>query len=139
MPILNYTTAVPAARSIGEIQERLATHGADAITVRYVEREPVALVFTLDTAAGVFAYRLPANIDAVARLLARAPRATKTRAQAVRVAWRILKDWVEAQVAIIEAGLVSMDQVFLPYLETRPGGPSLYEAFQAHGRILLNM
>lgn len=34
---------------------------------------------------------------------------------ATRVAWRIIKDWIEAQLAIVEAGMVDMAEVFLPY------------------------
>ena len=32
------------------------------------------------------------------------------------MAWRILKDWIEAQLAIVQAGLVTIDEVMLPYL-----------------------
>ncbi len=53
------------------------------------------------------------------------------------MAWRIIKDWVEAQTAIIQAGMVTLTQVFLPYLETTPGGPLLYEAYVDHGMKLL--
>lgn len=133
MPILNYTTTVPASRSLGEIQERLAAHGADAVTIRYVEREPVALTFTLRTKLGEQTYRLPADIDHMAVLLDRIPRATKTRAQATRVAWRIIKDWVEAQLALIEARQASLDQIMLPYAEVpNGGGTTVYEAYVQH-------
>ena len=48
-----------------------------------------------------------------------------------------LKDWVEAQAAIIEAGMVTMEQVMLPYLEVRPDGTTLYQAYLTEGRKLL--
>lgn len=44
---------------------------------------------------------------------------------------------MEAQTAIIQAGMVSMDQIMLPFLETAPGGPLLYEAYVDHGMKLL--
>ncbi len=34
---------------------------------------------------------------------------------AARVAWRIIKDWVAAQLAIVESGMVEIAEVFLPY------------------------
>ena len=135
MPILNYTSTVAATRSLAEIQQRLAAHGAQAVTVVYEEREPIALAFTIEAQT----FRLPANIDAMETILQRIPRATKTRAQACRVAWRIIKDWVEAQLALIEARQVSLEQVMLPYLELRPGGPTLYEAYLREGRKLLGV
>ena len=35
MPILNYTTTVPAARTVGEVQALLAGAGASAIMLQY--------------------------------------------------------------------------------------------------------
>lgn len=136
MPLLNYSTVVAASRSLGEIQDRLARHGASAVTVVYADREPVALTFTLLTPVGPQTYRLPANIPAIERLLASSPRATKTRAQATRVAWRIIKDWVEAQLALIEAEQATLDQAMLPYLEIAPGRV-LYDAYLENGVRLL--
>ena len=46
----------------------------------------------------------------------------------VRVAWRILKDWVAAQLAIVETEMVSLDEVMLPYLRS-DDGRTLYELF----------
>lgn len=40
----------------------------------------------------------------------------KIKKQAAMTAWRILKDWVAAQLAIIETEMVVIEQVFLPYL-----------------------
>lgn len=48
-------------------------------------------------------------------------------AQAARVGWRILKDWIEAQLALIETGMVTIEQVFLPYVQNDKG-QTLYEA-----------
>ena len=43
------------------------------------------------------------------------------RAQAVRVAWRIVKDWVEAQMALVETQMVTTAEVFLPYAVMKDG------------------
>jgi hypothetical protein len=50
----------------------------------------------------------------------------RTLEQALRVSWRILKDWVEAQIAIVETKMVQIEQVFLPYA-IMPDGRMLYE------------
>ena len=44
-----------------------------------------------------------------------------TREQAERVAWRILKDWVEAQMALIDIEMARFEEVFLPYIQTNNG------------------
>lgn len=45
--------------------------------------------------------------------------------------WRIINDWVEAQLAIIETDMVSLDQVFLPYMSVEPNR-SLYQVIAAN-------
>lgn len=51
-----------------------------------------------------------------------------TKEQALRVSWRILKDWIVAQMAIIQAKLASLTQVFLPYIVAKDG-KTLFEKF----------
>lgn len=49
--------------------------------------------------------------------------------QAERTAWRNVRDWIMAQMAIVEAGQVQIDEVFLPYL-TDGKGRTLYQLYQ---------
>jgi hypothetical protein len=132
MPILNYTTTIAADKTLGEIQTILARHDASSILIEYANRQPVAVSFLAPTNHGPRGFRLPANVDAVAEVLERQARAGQVpkrfanREQAARVAWRIVKDWLEAQMAIIEAGMVTLDEVMLPYL-TEPDGRTLYQ------------
>ena len=42
------------------------------------------------------------------------------------VCWRILRAWIEAQTALIQIGLVKVEQVFLPYAQSA-SGETLYE------------
>lgn len=51
-----------------------------------------------------------------------------------RVAWRIVKDWVEAQMALIESGLAELPEVFLPYA-VKPDGRTVYDEFK--GNLLM--
>jgi hypothetical protein len=138
MPILNYTTEVPAARTVGQIQTILAEAGADQILAEYRDKRVVALSFTTDTPVGPQAFRLPADPARVFAVLKRqrvAPRYA-TMEQAERVAWRIVKNWIEAQLAIIQTEMVTLDQVMLPYMRTA-GGETLYERYLGQGLRLL--
>ena len=58
------------------------------------------------------------------------PRRFVTREQAARVGWRIIKNWLEAQLALIETQMVSLAQVMLPYMQVGQTGQSLYEAWR---------
>jgi hypothetical protein len=129
MSILNFTTKVPVARTVAEIERKLAKAKAEAILKEYdSDGTVVALSFRIATEFGILTFRLPANIQRVYQVVrdGRIPRSQRTREQAARIAWRIVKDWTEAQLAMIEAGLVELTQVFLPYVQA-PDGQTLYE------------
>lgn len=133
-PLLNYTTQIEAVKTVGEIQGILAGHGAKSVLVDYSDDGQVeALAFKVLTPQGDIGIRLPIDPDAVLKVLTeqnrlgRVPRRYINRAQAVRVAWRIVKDWVQAQMAILETEMVRMEQIFLPYVMTQ-SGRTLYEA-----------
>lgn len=64
------------------------------------------------------------------------PRSLKTREQAARVAWRILKDWIFAQIAIVQAEQADMAEVFLPYAQNDLG-ETLYDRIKGSGFLQL--
>jgi hypothetical protein len=136
MPILNYSTAVSADRTATQIQARLVKARAQAVMFEYdAEGVLTHIAFRVPTQHGVIAFRLPANVDGVYQTMAkepRVPRAKKTREQAARVAWRICRTWVEAQLAVIEAGMATLPEVFLPYAQL-PGGETVYQRFERGG------
>ena len=129
MPILNYTTKITPIKTIGEITQTLVGAGANKIIVDYENAQPVSLNFQLQHKGQNIFFALPANYKGVLNVLKTQKGVTKSlqnEEQAIRVAWRILKTWVDAQVAIIEAELVTPAQVFLPYAITNKGN-TLYE------------
>lgn len=130
MPLLNYTTKVDIYTTLGAIQGQLVKHGAKKILQDYDENGKIlALSFMIDTPNGTRGIRLPANVDAVYAVL-RKQRVKCDRDQAERVAWRIVKDWVEAQMAILESEMVQMDEIFLPYMLDDKGKHTLFEAYR---------
>jgi hypothetical protein len=132
-PIANYSTTVTALKSIGEIQNILVYHGAKHILIDYENGEPVGLAFIVATPYGDTPFRLPANIEKVEAVLNKQRVRSKAgRELAARVAWRILKDWVRAQMAIEETEMVTIDQIFLPYMQVGKGGKILYEVMLDH-------
>ena len=129
MAIKNYTTKVDAYTSIGEIQGALARHGATKIMIDYDNGKPQAIAFGIDTPVGPRGFRLPAAVDGTLRVFA-AQKIRADREQAEMTAWRNVRDWVLAQMAIIEAGMASVDEVFLPYL-TDGHGNTLYSLYSS--------
>ncbi len=130
MPILNYTTSVDVNKTMAEIQTCLAKRKVQAMMTEYDGfGAPSALSFRVTTPFGMMSYRLPANVDKVLKVLERqkgVPYRLATKDQAARVAWRIVKVWIEAQCAFIESEMVTLDQVFLPYAQDSTG-QTVYE------------
>lgn len=135
MALKNYTTNISSGRTIGEIQQILSKHGATAIMTEYKDGEATALSFKINTTKGEVGIKLPSNIDRVLKVLKSQKQKNgqikDTKEQATRVAWRIIKDWIEAQMAILEIEMVDMEEIFLPYVINR-NGQTLYQAFQSN-------
>jgi hypothetical protein len=132
-PIANYSTDVKASKSIKEIENMLVAHGAKLILTDYDQGEPIGLAFIVATPFGEVPFRMPANIERVkAVLVKQRVRVEVSQELASRVAWRILKDWVRAQMAILDAQMVTVDQIFLPYMEAGEGGKTLYDYMLDH-------
>ena len=89
--IANYSTTVPALKSIREIQGILVAHGAKSIIMDYDNSEPIGLSFLVETPYGDTPFKLPANIEKIQAVLNRQHVRSRTpRDMAVRVGWRIL-------------------------------------------------
>lgn len=139
MPLLNYTTSVTTEKTVGEIQKLLVKAGARAILYDYDDNGNInALSFKLKLNDVEVGFRLPTDYRPVLRIInddPKVPGRLKTNEQALRVAWRIVKDWVEAQLAIVETKMVKTEQVFLPYMVTG-NNKTLYERVAENPRLL---
>lgn len=123
MPIKNYTTKVPASNTVGEIQAILAKHGACRVMLDYGDGGRVLSVSF--AVSGVGSFQLPARSEAVMRVM-REQGINADFERAERVAWRNVKDWIDAQMAIVETGQAEIGEVMLPYMLR--DGVTLYEA-----------
>ena len=138
MPIKNYTTVVPANRSITEIQDTLVKHGATGVLYKYEQGTGriEALQFLLRIKNKDVTFSLPVHWKQFQRVLANQQVSKwKDEDDVYRVAWRNIRDWVMAQLALYETEIVEMPQVFLPFA-TDAKGQTLYEKM-VDGKFLL--
>jgi hypothetical protein len=142
MPILNYTTKINEHKTVSEIQSILSRKGANRVSIEYVGGSPEAVVFEYQVQGNAIPFRLPCKFEGVRKaMLAEVPKVSRSKrdrdpafaAQARRVAWRIIKDWIAAQLALIEAGQAELAEVFFPYVVVNASGKTLYEEFKADG------
>ncbi len=142
--LFTYTTKIEASKTIAEIQENLVAHGAKSVMADYTDHGTIeALSFMIVTPEKkIMAIRLPCDPKPVYEVLKRQaeerkiPRGIVDEPQALRVAWRIVKYWVEAQMALLETQMVKMEQIFLPYAIVK-GGRTLFEAMKEDKYALL--
>lgn len=134
MSLLNYTTQIQVEKTVAEISKALAQAKAQGVLTEYgPDGVLTAISFRVMRPYGMMSFRLPANVDKVFAVISRdkhIPPKLRTREQASRVAWRIVKDWLEAQLAMTRAEMVAIEQVFLPYAQNEEG-VTLYEALKA--------
>lgn len=131
MSLLNYTTKIDPDKTAQEIAKCLSLHGAQAVLTEYDEKESIvsAISFKVKMGEQSMSFRLPCDWKPVYEVMTRDKAWRESndskykqrmesdwRLQAVRTAWRIVKDWVEAQMALVETQMVTTSQVFLPYM-----------------------
>lgn len=135
MAILNYTTTVDSFKTVSEIEYILMKHKAKSIMKNYEGESITGLSFLIDTGIQQIPVRLPVKVDECLKVLKKEKRENPrkqikdTREQAERVAWRILKDWVEAQMALLDIEMVKFEEIFLPYIEIS-SGQTIYQALE---------
>lgn len=132
---------MPAARSISYIEAKLIQHGAKQIMKTYDENQRLkAIFFSINIAGNDMSFKLPANVQQCEKVLlsnlssrARPDTRKKVPQQAERTAWKILQDWVEAQMAMIELAQIEVMEVFLPYLYDGQKDQTFFEQIKSKG------
>ncbi len=135
MGLLNYTTKIDADKTAQEIAKCLSLHGASAVLTEYDEKEQIvsSISFRIKLNDQLMSFKLPCDYRPVLDILNKQTKSyskydsryekqqAERKLQAVRTAWRIVKNWVEAQCALIETQMVTTAQVFLPYAVAKDG------------------
>lgn len=140
MPILNYTTKIESYKTITQIQQILSKKGASKMIIdNDPAGNPISLTFCLTWNGVLTGYCLPCNFKGVLQSMKKSNKVTRklcTDEQALRVGWRIVKTWTESQLALVEAELATIQELFLPYALTK-GGTTLYKMLESDNHLLL--
>ncbi len=119
MPIMNYSTEITVEKSMGEVIGALTRRGVTRISSLFNDDGPAGVAFTMQTEYGIREFELPVRTAGVLAAMKADPKVSRAKCtpeQAARVAWRIAKDWLAAQSALIDADLASLDEVMFPYM-----------------------
>ncbi len=135
----NYTSDVPVSQTIYRIEQVLIKCGVTGIAKEYAgtDGEIIAVSFHVESPSGMLSIRLPADKEKATQALwldyvdgdkltdkgdelhwntrKRKKRSDFTE-QGARTAWKIVQDWVEVQMSMIQLQQADTLQVFLPYV-----------------------
>jgi hypothetical protein len=125
------TTHIAAEQTVTEIQRVLGIYGAAAIRTDYENKEVTSVSFLLKIGAQEIPFKLPCRWEPIfnhlqKKRIRRRKKEDDDRAQSKRIAWRQILRWVEAQLALVDTEMVSMQEVFMPYIQIGKG-KTLYE------------
>jgi len=150
MPLLNYTTQISVEKTIGEIEKMLSQSGAEKIMKEYdKEGNCESIAFIIATEKGKIPFKLPMNLKAVMQTINnqtgefKNTKYGKTRLipqkfyndfeQSARVGWRIIRDWLEAQLALYFLQMVKVEEIFLPYMYSEKLGKTMFQIMEEKG------
>lgn len=152
----NYTSDVPVSVTVGRIENVLIRCGVSAIAKEYtgVNGEIAALTFKIQLdGSPAWPIRFPVNKEQALQALwlnyadgeeladngnsikwgGPSGKKKKTRhdfrQQAERTAWKIMQDWIECQMSMIQMKQADFREVFLPYLWD--GKQTYYKSIEA--------
>lgn len=158
MFLKNYTSAVPVHQTIHRIEATLIKCGVNGIMKEYGPNSAVAAItFHIKLAENPVTIRLPVDVNRALEALwldyAGTDKLTPDgnrlawnnskkkvkadfRDQAERTAWKIVQDWVEVQMSMIQMKQADFQEVFLPYIHD--GNETFYNRLKSTGfRALL--
>ena len=139
MSLLNFTTKVKAAKTINNVTQILVGGGARQIMSEFDDKGVASgISFSISTPLGMRGFTLPVNAKPIYHLLQEDDNPTirpnmRTMEHAHDVAWRIIKDWLEAQMALVETEMVTFEQVMLPYMRSVDGSTFYDEYLSGRG------
>ena len=141
MPVLNYTTSIPAWKTVGEVEFMLMQHGAKTIIKQYKDNRIESLIFSVEHQGREVPVRLPVRVPQVLEAMKRDKKEHPktqyklTLEQAEKVAWRQIRDWIEVQLQMVELEQMTMLQIFLPCIQDC-NGQTLYERLESNDFLL---
>ena len=135
MTLYMETTKISPETTVTQIQKVLGNYGAAAIRTDYMNGEVIALSFLLNINGQEIPFKLPCRWEAIFKALQKERKfraymkEKEDKEKAKRVAWRQILRWVEAQLALVDTEMVSMQEVFSPYIKIK-GEKTLYECLE---------
>lgn len=137
MALKNTYTTSPVSNMLNDIQKALLRVKATDISYKFDSQGRITgLRFGMNIGSEPVGFLLPVNIEKVRLVLKHEGNKRWNDDEYVyRVAWACMRDWVVAQMALIETEMAEPLQVFLPYAHDA-SGTTLFEKVVSSGFLL---
>lgn len=121
------STKIDPGRTALDIQAELVKAGATQVATSFRDGKAIGMHWSINVNGVETVYQMPARVEPIHRIFCRRKGYKQNRTpdgrlhfphlmeQAERVAWRQLLRWVQAQIAMIETGMVQPQEAFAAY------------------------
>lgn len=139
MTVRNYTTQIAIEKTLMEIEQILVKFGAEGVLKQYKGQRIDGLMFFLIKDGQKIPFKIPMNIEKTRTIVVNAVKEGKLprkyleeplrSAQGERIAWRIIKDWIDSQLSLLEMQFADPLEIFLPYAYNMVEDKTMYQKF----------
>ena len=147
MTIRNYTTQIPVDKTILEIESILIKFGAKGIYKEYTGAKISGLMFYLERDGQKIPFKIPSSVEKSRRVIMEAVEEKKLprkyydepfrTEQGERVTWRIIKDWIDSQLSLLEINFADAIEIMLPYAYNPIENKTMYQKFMENKKEYL--
>ena len=138
--LMNYTTEVPAEKSVYDAERLLAKAGASRVLKDYSgDGRVTGFIFEIPTDSGDLLIKLPVDVEKVFTFLMASKKKLhhdtkkRVRIQAERIAWRILVDSLSADLTRLALKQVTPEQIFLAHIYNACSRTTFFERLVKDG------
>ena len=145
--IKNITSEIEVEKTIMKIEKILIDFGAQGILKEYTGHRIKSLSFYISRDGQNIPFKLPMNLESARRVVKQAAQNRKialkfleephTSDKAEKVGWRVIKDWIHAQLSLIEIDFADPVELLLPYVYDTATKQTFFEKIKQNPQMLL--
>lgn len=139
MTVRNYSTQINVEKTVTEIEKILVKFGANGIYKEYQNSQLTGIMFYLIKDGTKIPFKIPVQIEKTKSIIRKAVNERKLSKkysyepllsiQGERVAWRIIKDWIDSQLSLLEINFADAIEILLPYAFDVIENKTMYQKF----------
>jgi len=145
----NYTTKIPTEKTILEIESILIKFGAGGIMKEYQGSRVSAIIFYITYDNQKIPFKIPMSLEKSRKVIidlvneGKLPRKFLNEPlrsqQGERVTWRIIKDWIDSQLSLLELNFAESIEILLPYIYNQESKQTIYQMFMQNKSKFLSL